>query len=76
MDLSLKHRHRYNQPPRTRYSAFLGMHADANTMNVEGKQHTKIYHARIERNGKTEISTAERHFCSKCGTFLWVYHLR
>ena len=48
---------------------------DAKTMKVTGQKNITIYHA--EMRGKagvtTHTSTAERHFCAKCGTALWLF---
>ena len=41
---------------------------------VEGKEHTQIYHAKIrDEKGKETTSSAERHFCGLCGTHLWLF---
>ncbi|MDE1465896.1 GFA family protein [Spartinivicinus poritis] len=42
------------------------------TLIIEGKEHTSIYHAIID--GKE--SPAERHFCKHCASALWVYDSR
>ncbi|WP_104204026.1 GFA family protein [Billgrantia saliphila] len=39
------------------------------TLSVEGVEQIAIYHALIEG----EESPGERHFCSRCGSALWVY---
>jgi hypothetical protein len=39
-------------------------------MEVDGREHVTIYHARLEDGSE---STAERHFCSKCGSALWLF---
>src|SRR5690606_2042670 len=47
---------------------------DANSMQVEGRENITIYHAKIRNPGKPEeTSTAERHFCKHCGSFLWLF---
>lgn len=47
---------------------------DARTLKVEGKEHTRIYHARLEdEGGKVSESAAERHFCGHCGSALWLW---
>lgn len=48
------------------YAINLGAKAD--TLTVEGSEHLTVYRATI--NG--EISEAERRFCSRCGSSLWV----
>ncbi|KAA0013841.1 GFA family protein [Billgrantia pellis] len=42
------------------------------TLSVEGGEQITIYHALIEG----EESPGERHFCSRCGSALWVYDPR
>lgn len=52
----------------------LGAHAG--TLEVDGKENITVYQARMDRPGddaNPEISKAERSFCSKCGTHLWLY---
>jgi hypothetical protein len=49
------------------YAINLGAHAK--TLKVRGKQHITVFHARID--GKK--GHAERRFCSKCGSALWVW---
>ena len=44
----------------------INLDADAATLEVEGREHVKIYRA--------ENSGHQRHFCSECGTHLWAYH--
>ncbi|HEU4708177.1 MAG TPA: GFA family protein [Methylophilaceae bacterium] len=47
---------------------------DANSMQVQGREHITIYHAKIRNPGQPEeISTAERHFCKHCGSALWLF---
>ena len=41
---------------------------------MKGQKAIRIFHAEIKgKNGHCEKSTAQRHFCSKCGTALWAY---
>lgn len=49
------------------YAINLG--ARANTLEVDGAEHRRIYHAVIDG----EESSAERHFCGRCGSALWVF---
>jgi hypothetical protein len=55
------------------YSINLG--ADARTMKLSGAEHISIYHALIPRPDSDERrkSSAERHFCSLCGSALWLF---
>ncbi|KPC49079.1 GFA family protein [Amantichitinum ursilacus] len=45
------------------------------TLEIEGKAHIKMYHARVQNpeDQQAHISSGERHFCGECGTALWVY---
>jgi hypothetical protein len=55
------------------YAINLG--ADAGSLKVTGKRFLKIYRARVphkDRKG-TRLSTARRHFCTFCGSALWVW---
>jgi hypothetical protein len=47
--------------------------ARADTLEVEGREHTKIYRATLERGGRRVQSTSQRHFCGECGTHLWSF---
>ena len=49
--------------------------ADATTLEVTGREHITIYHARVENpeDGKAHTSSAERHFCRHCGSGLWLF---
>jgi hypothetical protein len=40
------------------------------TLVVQGREHLAVYRARME-DGST--SSGERHFCSRCGSALWLY---
>ena len=55
------------------YAINLG--GDARTLRVTGKQHIAVYHAKLREPGEARArrSPAERHFCSKCGSALWLY---
>ncbi|HEX6832440.1 MAG TPA: GFA family protein [Rudaea sp.] len=44
------------------------------TLKVRGKQHLKIYRAKMREDGKkTTISSGQRNFCGQCGSCLWLY---
>ncbi|APE29651.1 alanine acetyltransferase [Halomonas aestuarii] len=49
------------------YAINLGALAD--TLEVEGGEHTRVYHAVIDG----QQSEGERHFCGRCGSALWVF---
>lgn len=54
------------------YAINLG--ADARTMKLTGAEHISIYRARLPSDdGKQHESSAERHFCSRCGSALWLF---
>ena len=55
------------------YAINLG--GDARTMKVTGAKNISIYHARIKNPGQARAhsSTAQRHFCSRCGSALWLF---
>ena len=53
------------------YAINLG--GDSRTLEVEGREHVTIYHARMEENGHPIDNATERHFCAKCGAALWVF---
>jgi hypothetical protein len=56
------------------YAINLG--ADAETLEVEGREHLSVYNARLYGAGEPEdvpVSEAERYFCRHCGSFLWLY---
>lgn len=48
---------------------------DANTMKVTGRKDISIYHAKVRYAGdrRAHVSTAERHFCKRCGSALWLF---
>jgi hypothetical protein len=54
------------------YAINLG--AVARTMKVTGKRFLGIYRARLPGSGTgTRLSSARRHFCTCCGSALWVW---
>ncbi|WP_432240695.1 GFA family protein [Herbaspirillum robiniae] len=55
------------------YAINLG--GDYRTLKVHGRKAISIYHARMKEPGaqRAHRSTAQRHFCSKCGSALWLY---
>jgi hypothetical protein len=55
------------------YAINLGALAD--TLAVQGREHVRIYHARIrdEVSGEVAVSEGERNFCGECGSALWVW---
>ncbi len=55
------------------YAINLG--ADARTLRVEADPGARqVFHAEIMRDdGACRLSTAERHFCARCATALWLF---
>ena len=55
------------------YAINLG--GDARTLRVRGRKEVAIYHPRMREPGavRAHSSTAERHFCRRCGSALWLY---
>lgn len=45
----------------------------ANSPEVEGREHLKVYQARMPDGSR---SPGERHFCGACGSALWLYDPR
>ena len=58
------------------YAINLG--GDNDTLELEGKEHITIYHARLKdlESGVLKESPGQRHFCSICGSALWVWDPR
>ena len=48
------------------------------TLQVEGREHLRVYQASIQREGDAEPkqSPAQRHFCGACGSPLWLWDPR
>ena len=48
---------------------------DAGSMKIRGRDNINIYHARLKEPGdkRAHASTAERHFCKRCGSALWLF---
>jgi hypothetical protein len=52
----------------------INLGARADTLEVEGREHLGVYHARIrEDDGRCRISSGQRHFCTACGSALWLF---
>jgi len=57
------------------YAINLG--GDAASLKVRGRKYISIYHAKMREEGRrTRTSGAERHFCGRCGSGLWLYDSR
>jgi hypothetical protein len=46
------------------------------SLEVRSAEPTAVYHAAIEEGGRQETSPAERHFCGRCASALWLYDPR
>jgi hypothetical protein len=46
------------------------------SLRVRGREHLRVYRARIEEGGKSKVSSARRHFCGVCGSALWIWDPR
>jgi hypothetical protein len=53
----------------------INLSGDATTLRVRGRDHIRIYHARMKNpeDSRAHTSTAERHFCGDCGSALWLF---
>jgi hypothetical protein len=53
----------------------INLSGDAATLRVTGKKHISIYHAKLRGGPRERVrtSTAERHFCGRCGSALWLF---
>jgi hypothetical protein len=58
------------------YAINLG--GDSSSLQVEGKKNIRSFHARVHNPEDEEArrSPARRHFCSRCGSALWLYDPR
>jgi len=49
------------------------LHADADSLEVDGREHINVYRAFLDHPERTERSSGERRFCNRCGSPLWVW---
>ena len=59
------------------YAINLG--GDSASLKVRGRRHVSVYRALMpaaRKGGRPKRSPAERHFCSQCGSALWVWDPR
>ena len=47
--------------------------ADAASLECDDDCAKKVMHATLHVQGRIELSSAERHFCGRCGSALWLY---
>ena len=53
----------------------INLSGDFGTLKVTGKENLSVYRARLQQDAE-ELSPAERNFCSRCGSGLWVWDPR
>lgn len=52
----------------------INLSARADSLVVEGREALAVYRAEItDDTGPCRLSSAERHFCARCGSHLWLY---
>lgn len=53
----------------------INLAGDAASMDVKGGDNVTVYHAKMrDEDGEDEhVSSSERHFCSLCGSALWLF---
>jgi hypothetical protein len=56
----------------------INLGADFASLQVEGREHVRVYQALVQRSGKAKPhqSPAQRHFCGMCGSSLWLWDPR
>jgi hypothetical protein len=54
----------------------INLGGDFRTLEVEGKEHVRVYRARIQNpeDAEPRQSRHERSFCGECGCHLWAWH--
>jgi hypothetical protein len=53
----------------------INLGGDHDTLQVDGRDHLRVYQARLGASA-AEPSPAQRHFCGRCGTHLWLWDPR
>ncbi len=51
----------------------INLHADADSLHVEGEGHIVVYRAWLDHPHRKRRSVGERRFCKRCGSALWVW---
>lgn len=55
----------------------INLGADNDSLEVRGREHVNVYRAAIrDDDGSERLSEGQRHFCSRCGSALWVWDSR
>lgn len=52
----------------------INLGGDADSLEVDGREHVRTYRAMVEREGAPVPSAHARHFCGRCGCHLWAQH--
>lgn len=56
--------------------AAVNLHADADSLVLNGEEHITVYRAFTDHPDRTRRSDGERRFCKYCGAGLWVWDPR
>lgn len=51
----------------------INLSGDARSLKVNDRKPIGIYYARMRNGQEVHISNAERHFCKRCGSALWLF---
>jgi hypothetical protein len=53
----------------------INLSGEAATLDIDGRRHIAIYRARFKNpeDRRAQQSTAQRHFCKRCGSALWLF---
>jgi hypothetical protein len=54
----------------------INLGGDAETLEVDGGEHVRIYQAMLERGSRRVKSRHQRKFCGQCGSHLWAWNER
>ena len=54
----------------------INLGAEFESLEVEGEEYRSVYRAVMRDGGREHISPAERSFCARCGTSLWLWDPR
>ena len=56
----------------------INIEGEAATLDISGNEYVSVYQARIAdaESGRGKQSPGKRHFCSECGSALWVWDPR
>ena len=54
----------------------INLGGDAASLEVEGREHVRVYRAKMRERGEVHESEGQRHFCGLCASALWLYDPR